>query len=92
VAHLLLFVFSVKITDLKSLYGGIMKKVKLFFIAVTFYFLLLPSISLASQILFAHVDGDGIYVDDGNRIRDMLISAGHTVNAVDLRNPFSIQS
>ena len=56
-----------------------MKKVKLFFIAATLYFLLLPSISLASQILFAHVDGDGIYVDDGNRIRDMLISAGHTV-------------
>ena len=33
----------------------------------------------ASTILFAHVDDYGSYVDDGNRIRDYLSNAGHTV-------------
>jgi len=56
-----------------------MKKIKLFSIVAMFFFLLLPTISIASSILFAHVDGDGPYVDDGNRISNMLISAGHTV-------------
>lgn len=33
----------------------------------------------SATILFAHVDQTGSYVDDGNRIRDMLTADGHTV-------------
>jgi hypothetical protein len=33
----------------------------------------------ASNILFAHVDNYGSYVDDGNRIADFLVNDGHTV-------------
>lgn len=33
----------------------------------------------AAQILFAHVDDYGNYVDDGNRIANMLTNGGHTV-------------
>lgn len=33
----------------------------------------------ASTILFAHVDDYGSYVDDGNRIADFLVNAGHNV-------------
>ena len=33
----------------------------------------------AAEILFAHVDDYGAYVDDGNRIRDFLVNDGHTV-------------
>lgn len=33
----------------------------------------------AAQILFAHVDNYGSYVDDGNRISNMLSNAGHNV-------------
>ncbi len=33
----------------------------------------------AANIMFAHVDNYGNYVDDGNRIRDFLTNAGHTV-------------
>ncbi len=37
------------------------------------------SAASAAQILFAHVDSYGSYFDDGNRIRDMLSSGGHSV-------------
>jgi len=33
----------------------------------------------ADEILFAHVDSDGSYFDDGNRIRDMLVGTGYNV-------------
>ena len=33
----------------------------------------------ATEILFAHVDSDGSYFDDGNRIRDMLFGTGYNV-------------
>ncbi|MDT8385697.1 MAG: PEP-CTERM sorting domain-containing protein [Gammaproteobacteria bacterium] len=38
----------------------------------------------AYEILFAHVDDYGSYVDDGNRIANMLSAAGHTVTIRNL--------
>ncbi len=42
-------------------------------------FLSIPISANAAAILFAHVDDYGSYVDDGNRIANMLSNAGHTV-------------
>ena len=57
----------------------ILKKYAQIFIAVIF--LGVSAIAGAANILFAHVDNTGPYVDDGNRIRDMLTAPalGHTV-------------
>lgn len=51
-------------------------------ISITLVALIALSTSLsanATAILFAHVDDYGSYVDDGNRIAQMLTNAGHTV-------------
>ena len=50
-------------------------------------FITLMSLSFSAnavQILFAHVDNYGSYVDDGNRIANMLTSAGHDVTVRNL--------
>ena len=53
-----------------------MKKLTLSLVLVTAFF----SASInAANILFAHVDDYGSYVDDGNRIATFLSNAGHTV-------------
>jgi len=57
-----------------------MKPVKLFVHILAATTLLSVSTGAsAASILFAHVDSDGSYFDDGNRIRDMLSGGGHTV-------------
>ena len=55
------------------------KKYTQLFVAVVFFGI--SAIAGAANILFAHVDDTGTYVDDGNRIRDMLTAPalGHTV-------------
>lgn len=53
---------------------------KKLFCAVSAAFLLTTASGAnAANILFAHVDDYGAYVDDGNRIASMLTNGGHTV-------------
>lgn len=57
-----------------------MNRIRQFITVVTILFAMTASTgATAAEILFAHVDDDGAYFDDGNRIRDMLVGTGHTV-------------
>ena len=50
----------------------------LLFLGIATIFLTPLNVS-AIEILFAHVDSDGNYFDDGNRIRNMLVGTGYNV-------------